>query len=289
MVERARPLLGTTVAIRVERMAEDEAHRAIEAAFAAVADVHRLMSFHEADSDLSRLHRARCGTRVQLAASTAEVLREALQLSAWSDGAFDVGIAGELVARGLLPPPPGAIAPGHGSWRNIELDDEHGVRLTHPLWIDLGGIAKGYAVDRAITVLREHGAARGCVNAGGDLRLLGESPHFVAIDVAGDGDRDGGHLEAMERPVLELAEAAVATSHARRASAAVPHLDGRTREPAGPGDCVTVVAERCIHADALTKVVLALGEASDDILRRYDATAYRQDAQGRWATLGALS
>lgn len=287
MVERARPLLGTTVAIRIERMDEAGAHRAIDAAFAAVAQVHRLMSFHEADSDLSRLHRARCGTRVQLAEPTAEVLREALQLSAWSDGAFDVSIAARLVACGLLPPPPDAMPPDRGSWRNIELDDDAGVRLTQPLWIDLGGIAKGYAVDRAVAALRAHGVTHGSVNAGGDLRLLGDGPHFVAIDTGAMGD--GMEARATEHPMLELGEAAVATSHARHASPAIPHLDGRTQSPAGRGDCVTVVAERCIHADALTKVVLALGDASEELLRRYDATAYRQDAGGRWNTLGMLS
>lgn len=284
MVERARPLLGTTVAIRVERMDEDGAHRAIEAAFAAVAEVHRLMSFHEPDSDLSRLHRARCGTRVPLAAPTADVLREALQLSAWSDGAFDVSIAGRLVAAGLLPPPADTRPPDRGSWRDIELDDEDGVRLARPLWIDLGGIAKGYAVDRAVAALREYGVAQGSVNAGGDLRLLGEGPHFVAIDTGANAG--GMDIEPSEQPVLELGEAAVATSHSRHARAAIPHLDGRTFAPAGPGECVTVVAERCIHADALTKVVLALGDASEALLRRYDATAYRQDLRGQWTTLG---
>jgi thiamine biosynthesis lipoprotein len=280
-VERARPLLGTTVAIRVEGVDDATAHRAIDAAFDAVADVHRLMSFHEPDSDLSRLHRARHGVRVQLAAPTAEVLREALRLAALSEGAFDVSVGARLVAWGLLPRPAEARAPAEdANWRHIHLDDQDGVRLERPLWIDLGGIAKGYAVDRAAQALRAHGIAHGCVNAGGDLRTLGDGPHRVAIDTGQDEEL---------RPVLELGEAAVATSHGRgwQGASDGPHVDPRTGTAAGRGDCVSVVAARCMHADALTKIVLALGPSSAELLQHYEATAYLQDARGGWTTLGA--
>ncbi|MFC4763948.1 FAD:protein FMN transferase [Dyella koreensis] len=280
-VERARPLLGTTVSIRVEHADELAAHRAIDAAFAAVAGVHGAMSFHEADSDLARLHRTRCGVRVQLTEQTAEVLREALKLAALSDGVFDVSIATQLVAWGLLPRPVHVNQPvPDACWRDIHLDEEHGVRLERPLWIDLGGIAKGYAVDRAVEALRVHGIDSGCVNAGGDLRTLGGGPHHIAIDT--------GEATASHHPVLELGEAAVATSHSRALPdhAATPHVHGQARTAAGRRQCATVVAERCIHADALTKLVLALGPASTDLLLHYDATAYWQDDEGRWTTLG---
>ncbi|SFS08721.1 thiamine biosynthesis lipoprotein [Dyella sp. OK004] len=280
-VERARPLLGTTVNIRVEYADELAAHRAIDAAFAAVASVHGAMSFHEADSDLARLHRTRCGVRVQLAEQTAEVLREALKLAALSNGVFDVSIATQLVAWGLLPQPAHVNRPAPDAcWRDIHLDEEHGVRLERPLWIDLGGIAKGYAVDCAIEALRAHGIDSGCVNAGGDLRTLGGGPHRIVIDT--------GEAAASHHPVLELGEAAVATSHSRALPdhAAAPHVHGQARTAAGRRECATVVAERCIHADALTKLVLALGPASTDLLLHYDATAYWQDADGCWTTLG---
>ena len=82
----------------------------------------------------------------------------------------------------------------------------------------------------------------------------------------------------------------MATSHSRALPdhAAAPHVHGQARTAAGQRQCVTVVAERCIHADALTKLVLALGPASTDLLLHYDATAYWQDAEGRWTTLGTM-
>lgn len=283
-LERARPLLGTTVAIRVETADAAAGHRAIDAAFAAVARVHRLMSFHEAQSDLSRIHRTPPGTRVEIDPQTAEVLRSALAFSAWSDGAFDITIAGQLVAQGLLPAPPSSAALSTDAcWRDITLDDECGVALQRPLWIDLGGIAKGYAVDCAIACLRARGIRNACVNAGGDLRMLGEGSHRVAIDT-------GEHTLATQ-PVLEIGEAAVATSTSRAYAneGRSAHVHGRTRASIGMQACVSVVAKTCMQADALTKIVLACDADSVPLLQRLNATAYIHNARDQWSVLGAAA
>lgn len=283
-LERARPLLGTTVAIRVEADDATAGHCAIDAAFAAVAHVHALMSFHEAHSDLSRIHRALPGTRVGVDPQTAEVLRSALAFSAWSGGVFDITIAGQLVAQGLLPHPAHAAMPvADACWRDIQLDDANGVVLQRPLWMDLGGIAKGYAVDRAIACLQAHGIRNACVNAGGDLRLLGPGPHRIAIDT--------GSEPRVTQPVLEIDEAAVATSSGRTFgdTGQSAHMHGRTRAGVGAQTCVSVVAPTCMHADALTKIVLAARADSVALLQRLDATAYLHDASDTWSVLGAAA
>ncbi|WP_046972052.1 FAD:protein FMN transferase [Dyella japonica] len=279
-VERARPLLGTTVVIRVE--GEDDpahVHAAISDAFAAIAHVHQTMSFHEPTSDLSRLHRAPVGTRVGVSEGTLAVLREALALADMTDGVFDVTVGAQLVRRGLLPTPKESCAPdASATWRDIELLDD-GVRLHRSMWIDLGGIAKGYAVDQAAMALRAAGMAHACVDAGGDLRTIGQGPHRIAIDSG---------LPADHIAVIELGEAAVATSTGRAFDYQGAHLDGRTGLDCVRDQCASVVSARCIHADALTKVALALGEASAPFLRHYGATAHLQDGTGRWTVLGEL-
>src|SRR4029077_13520657 len=112
--------------------------------FAEIATVHRLMSFHEAGSDLDRLHRARAGDRVSVDARTHEVLTWSARMASVSAGRFDPTVAAQQVARGLLPRPASAWSPhAAADWRDIELLDSHHVRLARPLWIDLGGIAKG--------------------------------------------------------------------------------------------------------------------------------------------------
>ncbi|WP_081500723.1 FAD:protein FMN transferase [Dyella japonica] len=281
-VERARPLLGTTVKVLVQGMDAPRAHAAIDKAFAQVERVHALMSFHEPASDLSRLHRAPLGERVTVDAMTVEVLEEARQLAEMSGGVFDITIGGQLVRDGLLPSPQGACPPDPSAyWKDIELLETQ-VCLHRPLWMDLGGIAKGYAVDCAVHALKEHGVTHGVVNAGGDLRFIGTGPHQVAIDTM--------LPDRANIPALEVGEVAVATStpRARAAHAAIPHRDALHRLPVGGDLLATVVAPRCVHADALTKVVLALGTQSDAMLRHYDAEAYLQSPAGEWTCIGQV-
>jgi thiamine biosynthesis lipoprotein len=277
-IERAQPWLGTTVVIRVED--EDDAahvHAAISDAFAAISHIHRCMSFHEPMSDLSRLNRAPAGVRVGVDQETLAVLREAITLAELTEGVFDITIGAQLVQRGFLPTPAESRAPdAAATWRDIELLDD-GVRLHRTMWIDLGGIAKGYAVDQAVMALRAAGVTRACVDAGGDLRTIGAGPHRVAIHSGLSSD----HVA-----VIELEEAAVATSTGRAFDHQGVHLDGRNGLDSGLDRCASVVSAHCIHADALTKVALALGKPSSPIMRHYGAIAYLQDSAGQWTVLG---
>jgi len=272
-VRRARPWLGTIVDIRIEHADSARAERAIEAAFAEIATVHRLMSFHADDSDLARLRRARAGERLRVNARTHEVLDWSLRIAQVSDGAFDPCVATMQVARGALPLPKSAVIPdAQASWRDIELLDGERVRLRRPLWIDLGGIAKGYAVDRAIAVLRAHGAMQACVNAGGDLRVCGARAQRIDVRSAGDVVRDA----------VELADAAFATS----TSTGTQHLHGASKLAIDAGGTVNVAAPTCIVADALTKVVLAAGKSARAALCAFDAQAWRHDSRRGWQSLG---
>jgi thiamine biosynthesis lipoprotein len=252
---RARPCLGTIVEIRVEGLRESDAQAALDAAFAEVACVHRCMSFHGADSDLSRIHRATVGSIVALDPRTWEVLHIAQNVELLSRGIFNIAIASRLVARDCLPRPASPFVPDPAAcWRDVELLPDHSVRLRKPLWIDLGGIAKGYAVDRAIDVLRARGATQACVNAGGDLRVFGARAELVWLRTHQDS--------ATFFAAVELVDAAVATSSAFDAGgAAGAHVHGVTLEPVRNAATASVVAERCVIADALTKVVLA-GDAA---------------------------
>jgi FAD:protein FMN transferase len=280
-ITRARPWLGTLVQMQVEGLPETDALRAIDAAFAEVAQVHRLMSFHEADSDIGRLHAAPPGAAVAVDARTWEVLEIAGDVAAASQGIFDITIAPRLVAGGRLPRPVSPFAPDpQATWRDIERLDGMCVRLRRPLWLDLGGIAKGFAVDRAIAVLQQAGAKQAVVNAGGDLRCFGARPEAVYLRL----DQAGVHV-----PLLELSNAAVATS-ARDpglgAGQPGAHVHGVTREAIGNADSVCVVAAHCVIADAVTKVVLA-GDAiiAQQVLARFAAEAGMLDPVRGWRAL----
>jgi thiamine biosynthesis lipoprotein len=256
-VRRARPLLGTLVEIAARGGPREQIMTAIDRAFAAIECVHRLMSFHEADSDVSCINRRAHRVPVQVHPWTWRVLREALRLSRATRGAFDVTVADRLVRWGYLPRATAQTASARsGDWRDVRLLAGHRVRLARPVLIDLGGIAKGFAVDRAVAALRNHGSASGLVNAGGDLRAFGALAHVVYLR----HPASPGKL----LPAFELVSGALATSadyFARRSwrGEAVAPITLRNRRTRATSASVTVEARTCMLADALTKICLLSG------------------------------
>lgn len=241
--------------------------------------VHRLMSFHDRDSDLSRLNASIAGNPVEVHPYTYEVLRQALEFSACSGGCFDVTIGTELVEWNLLPRPAQPAQLPHGSWKDVELLSGNRVVCHRPLWVDLGGIAKGFAVDQATKCLHRLGASGTVVNAGGDIRVQGE----VAEPILLTAESSDGRM-----PVLELTNGSVASSSGllRRSwhggHLYGPHVDGVHRTPASTDRFVCVIAEECVVADALTKIVMMRAAESEPILRRYGASAYVHDPGQAW-------
>ena len=256
-LQRARPLLGTLVEIRVSGADGKALAGAIDSAFRAVARVHALMSYHRARSDVGRINRLAWRTPVRVHPWTYVVLREAQRVAQASGGLFDVSVARDLVARRMLPALPGARVPTcSASFRDIRLLPGFRVRFVRPLLLDLGGIAKGFAVDRAVERLRAAGVRNGVVNAGGDLRCFG--PRIERVHVRHPAD------PTVLLPLAELREGAVATSAAyftrRRLAGREVSAQVHPRRPRYvPSDSVSVAAARCITADAWTKVLLLGG------------------------------
>ena len=289
IMRRAQPWLGTLVDVGIvvgDAADADAGGRAIDAAFAAIAQVHRLMSFHEAASDISAINRLHPGQSVTVDAHTANVLRCAQQFETLSDGIFNIACGMQLVAWGQLPPMADLSAAsasgtaGKASAAVLQpparnaIAIDVGLRVTRrgPGLIDLGGIAKGYAVDLAVAALQVAGVAAGCVNAGGDLRVFGAADFPVQI-------RDP-EMPTRAGRVLHLHDQALATSagyfssrlHEGRPTGAL--LDARNGQPVAPGHSASVLAPSCMHADALTKVVIATADPAHPLLAHFGATAF---------------
>jgi thiamine biosynthesis lipoprotein len=264
-------------------------------AFKVIERVQALMSFHSGGSDLARLNAAAAGEVIRVDPETFAVLQLAATVSRASAGVFDVTMAPALVAAGRLPAPPGAPPDPVARWSDLELEPPDGVRLRRRLWVDLGGIAKGHAVDLAAAFLQRAGVAAFRINAGGDLRV-GAQLERVTLDVPGlaaplrpGTARPGVAYPAMARPdvshpAIELQEGSLASS----AVDPVPgvHLDGRDHRAPPAGRFVSVVAPRCAVADALTKVVLAQGAVAAPILAGFGATAYLYAPGAGWQVSG---
>ena len=242
-MRRMRPLLGTFVEINLSGPVPSSRLQACASAgFRAIERIDRLMSFHRSDSDLGRLNQAPIGAWVEIDPRTARVLRACNELWRASGGAFDprVGRAGRTVPVELR----GGCA-----------------RRAGPA-LDLGGIAKGFAVDAAVRRMSRWRGVRGVVNAGGDLRVWGGRPVPVALR-ARDGFRE-----------IRISDGAVATSSVG-ARSDVAHR----RMPSGrrlrARRTVSVFAARCGVADPLTKILLAAPPSiAERCLVRYGAFAF---------------
>jgi len=257
---RARPLLGTLVEIRVAPGGEPHA---VERAFDAVARVGRLMSIHDSRSELSAVNRAAHRAPMAVDGWTFDVFRLALELWRRSAGAFDC----------VAPLTAGA------SSADIELCATNRIFFRRPLQVDFGGIAKGYAVDRAVDVLLQAGVPSGVVNAGGDLRVFGGKHEPVHVRLP-----QGGLLD-----IGTLAEGALATSiNEEHPALGLPLLDGRGGAPRG-ARVASVFAASCALADGLTKAVAALGAHCAPLLVHYGAQALCLDPAGRWRRWGTAS
>lgn len=271
---RARPLLGTFVEIEVAAASGLERDAAIDAAFDAVAEVHRLMSFHEHDSDVSRLNRDAGVRPTRVHAWTFDVLEAAVEMHRRSRGVFDVTVAPVLQAMGLLPGLNGdpVIMPEGCVTDAIELSPEQIVRFRSPaITADLGGIAKGFAVDRAIDVLRRFDIPGGVVNAGGDVRVFGLGPHTIDLRDPGDPFRLLARIELTDAALASTARRFDLVDGTSPTASAI--IDPSTGRPASTVIGATVRAPSCMIADALTKVVMISGADAGDLLELYGASA----------------
>jgi thiamine biosynthesis lipoprotein len=280
-IRRAKPLLGTFVEITASGAREADLNAGINAAFDAIAKVHRLMSFHEQESDVTRLNQFASNQPVGVDAWTYEVLRIAIGLHSRSRGAFDIAVAPVLQGLGLLPGPIDQswdAAQARASGR-IELLPDKMVRFSGPrIRIDLGGIAKGFAVDRALDVLRSCGFANGLVNAGGDLAVFGPDLQTVSVRNPVDPQSFMCGITVNNEALASTARRFDLFRSVSTTNSAI--IDPNTCKPACLVDGTTVRAQTCVFADALTKVVMIAGASAADLLEHYGAGALLVLADG---------
>jgi FAD:protein FMN transferase len=275
-IRRCRPLLGTFVEIQAAGINAADLEHGVYAAFVAIDQVQQLMSFHKPGSEVSRMNRDAFYKSTLVHPWTWRVLRSACEFSRNSDGTFDVTTGRQLVKWNYLPRFASHI--GTGSWRDIVFEENRHVRFGRPLTIDLGGIAKGFAVDRAVDALKRHGVTAGIVNAGGDLRAFGSRSQLVHIRNPIEPTRLAGAVRLYERAMATSGIYFARRKH--RGRCVSPLLDGRTGRAARELISVTVGAAECMTADALTKIVFALHQRAAPLLARYGANALLLERDG---------
>jgi thiamine biosynthesis lipoprotein len=278
-LKRARPLLGTIVEITVRSDGMQGKLEAIDRAFGAISAVQQRMSFHDPKSMLSQVNTHAFARSVPVDEKTFQVLEMARDLYLLSDGLFDPTIAPELERAGFLPRAGGTSVEKATSFADVELLSRYRVRFRRMgIRVDLGGVAKGFAVDEAIAALRAAGVESGLVNAGGDLRVFGGQSFAVEIR---DPSHPGRTLAPFPVRNLALATSAHYFAHRLNPGARIgPFVHPRLRQLQGDLLSVTVTASSAMLADALTKIVMLDPAKSLALLARFDAAALVFDPNG---------
>jgi len=268
---RCKPLLGTFVEISIK---EDDGQEAIDNAFLAIQKVHDLMGFHNPKSELSRMNERAHLEAVEIHAWTAQVIQIAKEIHLASNGLFDCGIGHRLVEAGLLPRHITFTNHGLGGIEDIHFLAPDLIKSTRPVCLDLGGIAKGYAVDMAVRVLLSEGISSGSVNAGGDLRVFGDTSLPIQI-------RNPESLEKLI-DIGYLENGAIATSSlyfAKRDQQKSHIINPLAQDPseihAEVLGSYSILAKECAYADALTKVLALSNNEHHPCFKRFSAQALR--------------
>ena len=228
--------MGTYVAVDAEAPDALSLERGIDAAFQAIVRVERYMHPTREGSDLVAIHGSHSGSAVRVHPWTWEVLDICKRVHHLSNGTFDPCLPESVGRLGDIGMPEASI-----------------VTRRAALSLDLGGVAKGYAVDQAVAALLDEGCTAGMVNAGGDLRVFGAQGQDIVCR-----DPHGG------TQVIHLRDAALATvcvDHPLRPAEHRGYYHGVRRDDVLSGS-VAVIAPTAAVADALAKCLLVEREHS---------------------------
>ncbi|HAO92705.1 MAG: hypothetical protein A2X93_00935 [Deltaproteobacteria bacterium GWC2_56_8] len=263
----SRAMMGTIVQVTIMEGPEDNSDRAAETAFTEIQRLEGLLSAYKTDSDVARISK-NAGESVRVSPDTIEVLKTAVLVAELSGGAFDptVGVLGKAWGysgeKGVVPlrEEIGKLLP-LVDYREIEVEEAASkARLKRKgMYLNLGGVAKGYIVNKAVEALKREGVERGIIHAGGDMVVFqkGEKEPFSI-----------GIQHPREKRLLgkvRVYNGAVATSGDYERFFEINGkryhhiLNPKTGLPAEGTRSATIIAKDPTLADALSTAVFVMG------------------------------
>jgi FAD:protein FMN transferase len=273
-------IMGTR--ITVELWAEDPAkgEQAIDAVLGEMRHIDESMSTYKPSSEVSQVNAKAADGPMHISKELFDLLTTAKEYSVITDGAFDITYAsvGYLYDfRQHVRPNDAQIAKALPAvnYQHVILDPKNQtVRFSQKgVRIDLGGIAKGYSVDRGIDVLKSQGYTRAYVGAGGDSRIIGD--RFGKPWIVGIRDPAKGEGNVIAR--IPLVDAAISTSgdyerYFEEKGVRYHHIiDPHTGHSASKVRSATVIGPYATRTDGLSKTAFVLGpEKALEIYNRLD-------------------
>jgi thiamine biosynthesis lipoprotein len=289
--KRTDAIMGTRIYVELWDTDAPHGEAAIDAVMAEMRRIDELMSHYKPESQLSQINQHAADHPVQVDQELFDLIKLSTHYSQITEGAFDITYA----SVGYLYNYPEHVRPTEAqikaalpavNWRNMKFDDaHHSVFFEHKgMRIDLGGIGKGYAVDRGIDILQKRGIQHAVVTAGGDTRIIGDHmgrPWLVAIRHPDDANK------VVTR--IPLSDAAMSTSgdyerYFDENGVRYHHIiDPKTGHSASKVRSATVIAPTATQTDGMSKTAFVLGpEKALEIINRmpeYDAVFVAPDGK----------
>src|SRR3990170_3593691 len=275
LLNQTRMIMGTFAEVSIYSSDEKTAGKAIEGALDEMERMDRIMSNYKNDSELSKVNKKAAKSPVPCNAELLDVIEQSQYYSELSGGAFDITVSpivalwGFFSEKGHVPPDKEIekVLPAV-SYRNIVINKSNDTKKPATIifkntqtQIDLGAIGKGYAVDKALEIIRKFGISNGCINLGGNIYVLGTPPGKNAWKIGVQHPRNSGEILGY----LELKNEATATSgdyerffefNGKRYSHIINPQTGR---PVSGTIATTIVAPTGTAVDALSTLVFVLG------------------------------
>ena len=269
VVKRTQIHMGTLVTITAVSPNQDVGNRAMQVAFDEIKRLEQLLSTWRSDSELSRVNQEAGRRPVQVSSETLELVTRSLELGRLTLGGFNIALgpaidAWSITERQRIPDDEELqrLKP-LVDWTSIQLNKEaRTIYLPHEgMRIDVGGIGKGYAADRAVEEMKRAGAAGGSVALSGDIKTFGVLPDQNGFPIGIRHPREEGALIT----VIDLKNEAISTAgdyerFFERDGVRYHHiLDTHTLQPARTCQSVTVIAKEGTVADGLDTGIFVLG------------------------------
>jgi thiamine biosynthesis lipoprotein ApbE len=303
LLKQTRMIMGTDAEVSIYSHDEKTAGNAIEGALDEMERMDRIMSNYKNDSELSKVNKKAAKSPVPCNAELLDVIEQSQYYSELSGGAFDITVSpivslwGFFREKGRVPTKKEIenLLPAV-SYKNIVINKSTDPEMPTTIFfkntqtqIELGAIGKGYAVDKALEVIKKSGVNNGCINLGGNIYVLGTPPGKNAWKVGVQHPRDGNEILGY----LELKNEATATSgdyerffefNGKRYSHIMNPQTGR---PVSGTIATTIVASTGTEVDALSTIVFVLGrEKGMELIKKIpnaDAMIAYEDKDGKIA------